>query len=102
MWPGTLGLSALYGLACGSCWLCKESIKSNQRATTEYHAIGLLHILTRLIVFLCAKRQTRENIRLVNGCVSGHFLGNNSVLDRLREIGYEVEHTMPDAQVYLG
>ena len=34
--------------------------------------------------------------------VLGHFLGNNSVLDRLREMGYEVEHTMPDSDVYLG
>ncbi len=32
----------------------------------------------------------------------GHFLGNNSVLDRLREIGYRVEHTNPDEIVYLG
>ncbi|CAH1773488.1 unnamed protein product [Owenia fusiformis] len=30
---------------------------------------------------------------------AGHFLGNNTVIDRLREQGFSVEHTSPDTQI---
>lgn len=30
---------------------------------------------------------------------SGHFLGNNTVIDRLRAKGFDVDHTHPEAEI---
>lgn len=32
---------------------------------------------------------------LFSTCILGHFLGNNTVIDVLRQAGFEVEHTPP-------
>ena len=82
---GNYGVSNVYGS-------CNEIYCSCIRRETMHSSS---YIVSSCFKYICSYTPLNNLLLLF----SGHFLGNNTVVERLREKGFDIEHTLPYAKI---